>query len=97
LVTILIRNHSADLKFDQEAIEYSYVYESDRGSPTSMAHGYVVVAGDVVLFVQHTSKHVNVLDGIYTYDGIQYSYTGTAWKKLGPTSRLQATPGSRLD
>lgn len=39
----------------------------------------------------------NVRDGIYTYGGSEYSYTGTAWKKLGPTSRLQATPGSRLN
>ena len=40
-----------------EAIEYTYIYEKGgRDSATTMAHGYCVVEGNAVLFVQHTSS-----------------------------------------
>ena len=57
-VSIYTKNHAADINFDTDAIEFSYIYENDREAPSTMAHGYVVVLGDLVLFVQHTSKHV---------------------------------------
>jgi len=42
-----------------EALEYSYVYESDSHSEANrLAHGYVLAFGDTVVFVQHTSAHV---------------------------------------
>lgn len=42
-----------------EALEYSFVYESDSHSaPNRLGHGYVLAFGDTVIFVQHTSAHV---------------------------------------
>ena len=46
-----------------EALEYSYVYESEAHSATNrLAHGYVLAFGDTVVFVQHTSTHVITSD-----------------------------------
>ena len=46
-----------------EALEYSYVYESEAHSaPNRLAHGYVLAFGDTVVFVQHTSTHVITSD-----------------------------------
>ena len=42
-----------------EALEYSFVYESDSDlAPNRLGHGYVLAFGDTVIFVQHTSAHV---------------------------------------
>jgi hypothetical protein len=42
-----------------EALEYSFVYESDSDSaPNRLGHGYVLAFGDTVVFVQHTSALV---------------------------------------
>ncbi len=44
---------------DAHSVEYSYVYESDAHSEANrLAHGYVLAFGDTVVFVQHTSAHV---------------------------------------
>ncbi len=55
-VSVNARDQSADVNASEEAIEYTYIYEGDGDSPPSMAHGYVIVVEDVVLFVQHTSS-----------------------------------------
>ena len=69
VVSINIRNHAAKKNFKTDAIEYSYIYgnsgdlyENIGDASSTMAHGYVVVVGDLVLFVQHTSKHVITSD-----------------------------------
>lgn len=42
-----------------EALEYSFVYESDSASaPNRLGHGYALAFGDTIIFVQHTSEHV---------------------------------------
>jgi hypothetical protein len=46
-----------------EALEYTYVYESDaRSAPRRMAHGSGIAFGDTVVFVQHTSTHIITSD-----------------------------------
>jgi hypothetical protein len=42
---------------DIEAIEFTYVYESDELRPRTLGHGYIVVLNETVFFVQHTSRH----------------------------------------
>ena len=44
------------IKRDIKTIEYTYIYESDRNSPVTMAHGYCFVVGETALFAQHTSR-----------------------------------------
>jgi hypothetical protein len=61
-VSIDVRNHAADMKFKEKAIEYTYVFESSGGVSSTMAHGYVIVLGKIVLFVRHTSKDIITSD-----------------------------------
>jgi len=55
---ISIRVSTTDFNRELESIEYTYVYEPEDGSPTTIAHGYCVVAAETVFFVQHTSPQV---------------------------------------
>lgn len=45
---------SAGTRREMEALEYTYIFNKPNGSAT-MAHGYCVVVGTHVVFVQHTS------------------------------------------
>lgn len=58
IVTVSAGNATNDRKYREEAIEFSYVYEPSGDSPPNMAHGYVIVVGDLTVFVQHTSQKV---------------------------------------
>jgi hypothetical protein len=61
--TINVRNHSAAHKSRYRVIEYTYVYECANGeSESAMAHGYVIVVGDFVIFIQHTANRVITSD-----------------------------------
>ncbi len=53
IVSIDIR--ARDFKREIDALEFTYIYERDGDSPATMAHGYCLVAGDKLLFIQHTS------------------------------------------
>ncbi|MDB5336845.1 MAG: hypothetical protein JWN70_2464, partial [Planctomycetaceae bacterium] len=53
---------TAEVKHSVETIEFTYLYEGIAGGPMIMAHGYVVVLGESVLFVQHTAPNVITSD-----------------------------------
>lgn len=53
---------TAEAKHEIEAIEFTYLYKGFDGGPMIMAHGYVVVLGESVLFVQHTAPNVITSD-----------------------------------
>jgi len=82
VVSINIR--TADMKHEFDVIEYTYVYESDRDSVATMAHGYCLVAGETVLFVQHTSP--NIINSELAFD--------MAAEFLSSTLRLSGKPRS---
>jgi hypothetical protein len=56
------RNHAADMRFRERALEYTYVFESRESESSTIAHGYVMTIGDAVVFVRHTSKQVITSD-----------------------------------
>ena len=90
-VSISIKNHDADLNFNKDAIEFSYIYQNDREAPSAMAHGYVVVAGDIVLFVQHTSKHV------ITSELATDMVFGLLWRHFKTTSSIESGWSAGID
>ena len=49
---------TAEAKHSVETIEFTYLYQGFNGGPMIMAHGYVAVLGESVLFVQHTAPNV---------------------------------------
>lgn len=51
---ISINIASDNTKHEIEALEYTYVFDTPGQEPT-IAHGYSVVVGEQVVFVQHTS------------------------------------------
>ena len=54
IVSINLTSDNVDRDID--AIEYTYIFDSDGDSKATMAHGYCFVAGTTAFFVRHTSS-----------------------------------------